>query len=183
MSGPVSAYNIVILPPPDLQRKLMALRQRHPLLRSLAPPHITVKSPFLMRSTVARVVDQLETICEKVPPFPVQLGGLGQFGRSVIYVDVQPSDPLQWLHVDLVEGLLDFVETLNERWDGEGFNPHLTLAESLDPQDFPEVRKALQGMRLRRRFMVSQLHLLRGHGHWAVMRSFPLSGDADCTYE
>ncbi len=168
------AYGVVILPPPDLYRDLLRLRERNPLICANAPPHITVKSPFLFRMTGAMVVDELEKICERWEPFEISLGGLGVFRDSILYAKVHESGALTDLHWDLVEGLEGFVETLVDRYDGEGYTPHLTLADSLTPDDLVHARRALRGVRLRRRFVVDRIHLLRGRGKWDITRTFRL---------
>jgi 2'-5' RNA ligase len=168
------AYGVIILPPPDLHRELMAIRERHPLLRSVVPPHITVKSPFLFRQSGATVVEQLEAICGRWEPFEVRLSGLGVFRNSILYVRVAENPDLTDLHLDLVEGLDGFVETLQDRYDGGAYTPHLTLAERLNPDDIAEARGILATCRFNRRFVVEKIHLLRGRGRWDVTRSFLL---------
>jgi 2'-5' RNA ligase len=174
MTRPTYAYGVVILPPKDLYRELLAIRERHPLLRSPAPPHITVKSPFLFRQTGATVIDQMEEVCSQWEPFEIQLGGLGVFRNSVLYVKVDESPDLADLHNDLLESLDGYVETLQGKYDGSAYTPHLTLAESMAPEDLPEARRALADCRFRRRFTVSEIHLLRGKGRWDIFRTFPL---------
>lgn len=78
MTRPTYAFGVVILPPPDLYRELLAIRQKHPLLRSFVPPHITVKSPFLFRQSAATVIEKVEAICEQWDPFELHLGGAGR---------------------------------------------------------------------------------------------------------
>lgn len=174
MTSATYAYGVVILPPPDLYRDLMALREKHPLLRQPAPPHITVKSPFLFRHTGAAVVERMEEICQQWEPFEIRLAGLGIFRNSVLYVRVSESPELNALHQDLVEGLEGFVETLTDRWEGEAFTPHMTLADKLDPEDVVELKRVLADFRLSRRIRVDRIHLLRGKGKWDITRSFPL---------
>lgn len=174
MTRPTYAYGVIILPPPDLYRELLAIRERHPLLRSPVPPHITVKSPFIYRHSGAVVIEQLEAVCERWEPFEIQLSGLGVFRSSILYVKVDESQDLHDLHRDLVEGLEGFVETLNDRYDGGAYTPHLTLADKMAPEDLAEARRALADVRFRRRFLVDRVHLLRGRGRWDIARTFPL---------
>lgn len=175
MTTPTYAYGVVILPPPGFYRELMAVRERTPLLRTPAPPHITMKSPFLFRQTGAHIVERLEAICESWEPFDVQLCGLGVFRNSILYARVRTCDRLHALHQELVQGLDGFVETLTDgRYDGSGFTPHLTLADRLAPEELPAAKRALIDFPLHRRFQVDRLHLLRGRGRWDVTRSFLL---------
>ncbi|HEY8347942.1 MAG TPA: 2'-5' RNA ligase family protein [Symbiobacteriaceae bacterium] len=174
MTKPVYAYGVVILPPPDLYRELMDLRKQHPLLRSVVPPHITVKSPFLFRQTGARVVEQLEATCERWKPFEIRLGGLGVFQDSILYVRVDKSEELTKLHLEIVEALDGYVETLSDRYDGNQYTPHLTIADRLTPEELIQAKQILKGVRLRRRFTVDRIHLLRGRGRWDLTHTFML---------
>jgi 2'-5' RNA ligase len=171
---PAYAYGVVILPPPDLTRKLLLLRRQHPLLQAQAPPHITVKSPFYFRFTGATVVEQLETICERFVPFEIEIRGTGTFQHRVIYARVEGDPELYDLHQALVDGLTGYVESISERWDGEGFRPHLTLADKLAPTDLEPARKLLSDFRPFARFLVDRIHLLRGRGRWDIVRTFSL---------
>lgn len=174
MTRPTYAYGVVILPPPDLYRELLAIRERHPLLRSFSPPHITVKSPFLFRQSGATVVEQLEAICEQWEPFELSLGGLGVFRDRVLYVKVRESDELHDLHWEVVESLDGFVETLSDRFELNAYTPHLTLADKLDPEDIAQAKQLLADCRFTRRFEVDRIHLLRGRGRWDITRTFML---------
>lgn len=175
MATPAYAHGLVILPPPRLRNELMALRRRHPLLQAPIPPHITVKSPFLFRGTVATVVEILERVCAEFEPFEIELRGLSTFGETgVVYIPVQETPDLLDLHNALLEELEGYVETLNGKYEGDAFTPHMTVTDRLAPEDFHSVRKQLAGFFPRWRFTVDRLHLLRGRGRWDVTRSFPL---------
>lgn len=174
MTRPTYAYGVVILPPADLYRELLAIREKHPLLQYQPPPHITVKSPFLYRMSGATVIDQLEEICQNWEPFEIRLGGLGVFRNSILYVKVHENGDLSDLHWDLVDGLDGFVETLQDKYEGNEYTPHLTLADKLDPDDVVEARKLLTNISFHRRFVVNRIHLLRGKGRWDVARTFTL---------
>lgn len=175
MARLVASYAVVILPPPQLHRELIALRKRHPLLRSVSPPHITVKAPVIFRTTGAQVVDRLTEICAAIDPFEITLQGLSHFDNSVIFLRVVRSPELVCLHEAILAGLEDLTENLNDRYEGAAFTPHLTLAENLLPDDCRVVRDALAGYRpVRRSFTVERVHLLRGRGRWDITRSIPL---------
>ena len=177
MSLQTHAYGVVILPPPDVLRELLALRKRHPLLQLPSPPHITVKSPFYFRQTGAAVIEELETICAAFPPFQLTLRGLGSFSRSVIFVRVEESPELRALHEAVVDGLVGYVETISDRFEKANFTAHVTIAEKLIPEDYLAARSALAGYNPRRRFRVEEVHLLRGIGGWDITRTFRLGGE------
>lgn len=174
MAAPIFAYGVVILPPPALRRELEAIRRQHPLLHASVPPHITVKSPFLYRGTGAWIVEILERVCQRHEPFDLELRGIGSFGCEVLYIKVEESAALRSLHQDLVDELAGYAETLNERYEGATYVPHLTLADRLYEEDFAQARRALNGWFPRSRWRVDQIHLLRGKGRWDITRSFPL---------
>lgn len=174
MSQAVFAYGIVVLPPPELRRQVLALRRQHPVLHASVPPHITVKSPFLYRGTGAWIVDILEEVCARHEPFELELKGLASFGTSVLYIPVTESPPLLDLHHDLVDSLAGYVETLNEKYEGAAYTPHLTVADHLTPEDHAIARQVLQGWFPRGEVWVDHIHLLRGRGRWDITRSFAL---------
>lgn len=174
MVRPVYAYGVVILPPPDVQREVLRLRRRHPVLHASVPPHISVKAPFVQRGTGAWVSEALEEVAESFDPFELALCGMASFGTNVIYVRVEESPELRRLHDALVESLTGYVETLNERYEGNGYTPHLTIADKLTADDYTAARRVLNGYFPRRRFEVDAIHLLRGRGRWVITRSYPL---------
>lgn len=180
MAQPVFAYGIVILPPPALRREIGELRRRHPLLQASVPPHITVKSPFLYRGTGAWIAEILERVCARHQPFPVALRGVGAFGTEVLYVKVEENPALRALHQDLLDELTGYAETLNERYEGAHYVPHLTVADRLQPDDFAAARQVLNGWFPRSRWQADAIHLLRGKGRWDITRSFPLGEDPGC---
>ncbi|BDG61244.1 2'-5' RNA ligase family protein [Caldinitratiruptor microaerophilus] len=175
MAQRVYAYGIVVLPPPHVRREIAALRRRHPVLHASVPPHITVKAPFVLRSTGAWALERLEEICAAHEPFELELDGLDSFGTEVLYVRVAESEPLRRLHQDLVDGLAGYVETLRDRYEGKAYTPHLTVADHLTPEEFALARRELAGWHPRARFEVDAVHLLRGWNRWDVTRSIPLS--------
>lgn len=168
------AYGIVILPPPGLHRELMLLRKKHALLRSVSPPHITVKAPFVPRGTLALVTDRLEEISSRIEPFEIRVNGLGTFGSKVIYVRVEKSPELRRLHSLLLEGLEEYIECISDKYEGQNYTPHLTVAEKLATEDFEPAWAAMARFRPRLRFMVEHLHILRGQGRWDIARSIRL---------
>jgi len=174
MTRPTYAYGVVILPPPDLYRELLAIREKHPLLQYQPPPHITVKSPFIYRQSGAIVIEQMEEICRNWDPFQIRLGGIGVFRGSILYVKVYEDGDLSDLHWDLVDGLDGYVETLQAKYEGDEYTPHLTLADKLNPDDIAEARKLLADISFKRRFTVDRIHLLRGKGRWDIARTFTL---------
>lgn len=179
MSRAVSAYGVVILPPPAVRREVEALRRKLPVPAPPLPVHITVKAPFLYRGTGAWVVDILEAVCARFEPFTLELRGLGSFGTEVIYIQVEESEPLRALHQTLITELTGYVETLTDRYEGYTFLPHLTLVDKLVPEEYYRARQALNGSFFPRlRLPVSQLHLLRGQGRSNIARTILLgSGD------
>lgn len=171
----VTTYSVVIIPPAPIRAQIVRLRRLSPLLDSALPPHITVKSPFFLRQTGARVLEQIRLICSSHPAFPVQLRGLGCFEDAVIYVPVVPTQELQWLHVHLDEGLAGFVETIADDHDQGGFSPHLTLASKLSPTEFAKLWPLLSNRTFEWEFLVDRVYLLSGPPRYRLERAVELA--------
>lgn len=159
-----------------MERQLKKLATLHPLFRHQVPAHITVKSPFYLRSTGAIVGDHLEEVCEQVEPFELQIHGLASFETSVIYARVDDSPALRQLHLRLLDALEGYVETITDRYEGTGYTPHLTIASRLRRDEFTEAWRSLAGYGLHGTILVDRVHMLRGHHAWQVTRSFRLGG-------
>ncbi|MGB9866596.1 MAG: 2'-5' RNA ligase family protein [Bacillota bacterium] len=173
MLKPIS-YSVVIIPPPPVRTRLVKLRRLSPLLDSALPPHITVKSPFFLRQTGARVLEQIRRICSTLPSFPIQLKGIGSFESTVIYVQIVPSQELVTLHTRLEEALAGYVEPIVEEHDPREFSPHLTLASKLSPAEFSKLRALLSGRTFEWEFSVDRVYLLSGPPRSRIERSVEL---------
>ncbi|HHV78565.1 MAG TPA: 2'-5' RNA ligase family protein [Firmicutes bacterium] len=159
MSNPPT-YSIVIIPPQSVRNQLIRLRRMSLLMDGMYPPHITVKSPFFLRQTGARVLDQIQLISRNHSPFPLVLSGLASFDESVIYVPVANNPSLKKLHEELVEGLAGYVETISEDFDGPNYSPHLTLAHRLTQSEFARIWPRLITQNFHWEFLVDKLYVL-----------------------
>lgn len=169
-------YSIVIIPPQPVRKQLLRLRRLSVLMDGGFPPHITVKSPFFLRQTGARVLDQIQLIGERHDPFSLALSGLGSFDDSVIFVPVVCNPSLNRLHQELVEGLAGFVETISDEYEGANYSPHLTLAAKLTPAEFAHIWPKLAAQHLRWEFVVDRLYVLGSMPRSRIYRTVSLKG-------
>ncbi len=92
-------------------------------------------------SSVAGFSDALEDV--EFEPFQLELGGLGMFGRNILWLGSRPSPALKDMHRQLTENLMDMGFRPEER----GFKPHVTLVRQpelpasyfLDAQKTPKI--------------------------------------------
>ena len=92
------------------------------------PPHVTVLYPFLPGERISRdVIDRLTRICASQAAFDFTFPATGWFGKRVLYLSPQPSEPFVALSRTV---LREFPEC--EPYGGKFAEivPHLTISES-----------------------------------------------------
>lgn len=115
-------FFVGIIPPPDIYKHLQQIQTQFGDNR--LEPHITIRPP-VTPIEFEPWVQAVETICETVKSFDVQLTGTGFFGDRVLFVSVESSD-LNELYHQLMPALKPFEpEEISE--SHFGFHPHLTL--------------------------------------------------------
>ena len=91
-----------------------------------SPPHITIQSPFRWnKHNLHPIRVTLEKVCKSHTPFEISLKNFDKFAPRVIFVDVELSDDLIWLHQNLQSQMKE-EHRLEDRFDG--FHPHMTVA-------------------------------------------------------
>lgn len=111
--------------PPDPIAEEIAQVQRSLGLDTTVPPHVTVKSQSALHD-VGRWRPSVEAAVGRQTPFDLELGGVGWFGTGIVFLKVGAAVlDLHRVVLDAVEGAVD-----DERfeYDGDGYEPHLTLA-------------------------------------------------------
>lgn len=97
IDAPQQRLFLALLPPPDLQEQVTAIKQQfaeqfasRAALRS--PPHITLVPPFEWPTAqLAALTGSLEAFAKEQAPVAVELCGFGAFPPRVIYIHVEPS--------------------------------------------------------------------------------------------
>lgn len=87
----------------------------------IAPPHVTLKGPPGLHPGVLDACQQASAACA---PVPLSVGGVGQFGESVLFLRVSGGPELTALHAALVAA----AGQPPGRTELADYHPHLTLA-------------------------------------------------------
>jgi 2'-5' RNA ligase len=174
-------YFVAILPDETLQNEVTAFKkyaaEHFNTKRALtSPPHITLQPPFRWNEhNLHPIRVTLKKVCESHSSFEVSLKNFNSFFPRVIFVDVELSDNLNWLHQNLQSQMKE-QHRLEDRFDG--FHPHMTVAfKDLKKKIFPDAWKYFSKLKYEKTFMVHQLILLVHNGeNWEILESFKLAG-------
>jgi len=111
-------YFIGLQIPKDYKLKIEMLRANFNFFTT--EPHITLVAPPALPDDDC-FIDEIVAICKRTQPFNVNLSQLGQFGKRVIYIDVNSTE--------LIKLNEHIYEELNIVKDTRGFTPHLTIVK------------------------------------------------------
>ena len=183
MKQPIAMFFLALLPPPELQAKLTAIKQefatrfasQHALK---SPPHITVFPPF--RWPLAGI-DRLECLAELArqhAPLGIPLSGFGAFAPRVIYARPLKVPALLALHRELQIFLAERFDLVDPMAKKRPFSPHVTLAfRDLSEANFRAAWPEFEARSLQAEFVATELTLLQHNGrHWEIAREWPLAG-------
>jgi len=96
--------------------------------------HITLQKPFRLdqqKSENFKVLQSaLNSVARRHQPFKVYLSGFGHFGSNVLFVNIEPTDPLLSLRNDIRSELKDQKQLQfdKKRLGRSSFSPHITIA-------------------------------------------------------
>jgi 2'-5' RNA ligase len=91
-------------------------------------PHITIKIPFVWRENADAFLEPVRAACASIVPFEAQLEAPARFpGGQVLYLSVQ-GEGLRPLHLAVASALAGLLPAGSRGHEGEGYQPHLTLA-------------------------------------------------------
>ncbi len=107
---------------PERRDDVERVRREHDRRAGRWPAHVTVLFGFVPESDFDRAVPLLAEAVADVPPFPVRVDGVRDFGNDVVWLD-PVADGWQALH-----------EAVRRRFPAcgrpDGFTPHLTVGSS-----------------------------------------------------
>ncbi len=175
-------FFIGLMPDPETADRITALKQlaaqRFQSKRALrSPPHITLFPPFRFGKLFELKQSLSEFIRLQSPdPMLLRLRGFDHFGNRVIFVAVEPSEPLNRLQQSLERHLFDSLDL--EKPGPHGFHPHLTVAfRDLDRDQFGKAWAYFRDQSFEAVFSVAGIHLfgLEESG-WQTRGFFPFSG-------
>jgi 2'-5' RNA ligase len=168
------AQSAILIPVPEAETLVKPYRvQYDPVAIAGVPAHITLIVPWLPPSEIgpgdlAALGDLLRT----VPPFDFSLQRASWFGRGVLWLAPQPTEPF----VNLTAMLAERFATLPYEDEFDEVIPHLTVAHATDGAELGPVAKTLSNA-LPIECRAEQVWVMVGDGlAWSVSDRFKLTG-------
>ena len=166
---------VCVVPPPENVRVWQTLSEIRKILKDPGyyrwPPHVNLLYPFIelpshshdadpneeSDCTLSDIVEKLETVTRKIPPFLIHLNKFGTFGgkqRGVLWLHPdstsglpkenetkEPSSPLIQLQASLEEA---FPMCADQSKKGGGFTPHMTVSHFASLDDTIEAQRTME---------------------------------------
>lgn len=163
-------YTLVIIPPPEISKKVEDFYAQFPPYRhSTLPPHITVIPPFkIIDASKEKLLSSLFSSVSNTPDISISLDKIGSFrGRNnTIYISTSPESTSVIL--DLVKKVFLMIENLVEIRQGslkfDQFQSHITLAKHVPDREFNSVNFAAKKAFSPSSFACSKLSLFKDFG-------------------
>jgi 2'-5' RNA ligase len=176
LDGATDAYNHVTA----LQ---LAIRRRAGVNEGLsAPPHISLKLGFGATDLdgLARLLDEVAARTEAPE---IALGNVASFrDEGILFLDVVKTPELDRLRRDIVGQLAERFQVRPNRYEGDVFHLHVTLAYGLPRREFERECALLAPEAAPFRFRARSLALLCWTGtHWMTVRRATLRDQAPAT--
>jgi 2'-5' RNA ligase len=132
----------LLVPVPVAESLVSELRREYdPSAAAGVPAHVTVMVPFLTPKELdAEVIAELQALIGAVPAFGFELAAVGWFGRTVLYLAPEPSEPF----VVMTEQIADAFGTAPYSGDYDDIVPHLTVAHASDGVELMAVADRLR---------------------------------------
>ncbi len=118
-------YFLGIQPPSALTESVLSFRGE--LGWQEMEPHITVKAPCGLDGEPIWL-PAVRQLCERFAPFTVEVGGIGCFGNSTLFLRISSPD-LYRLHASLLNELKISSANQEACFEGARYTPHLTLRQ------------------------------------------------------
>ncbi|GCD83717.1 YjcG family protein [Parageobacillus thermoglucosidasius] len=167
-------YGIVLFPSKRIQDFANSYRKRYDSHYALIPPHLTLKEPFEAdEQQIQEMVKELRKIAAETDVIPLTVTKFSSFypASNVIYLKVEPNEPLQRLYERLHSGIFaaepEYV-----------FVPHITIGRDLPSAEYADVYGQLRMQNVHFVETVDRFHLLYQleNGSWTVYETFHLGG-------
>jgi 2'-5' RNA ligase len=177
-------YFLAIVPEGDIQDRCTEIKneirdQFNVKYALKSPAHITLKMPFSYNEAKEeKLIEALSKFLAQFEPFPISIGGVGTFGKRVIFLKIKADDRLSKLQAGLksfCKRELNLVDELSDR----NFHPHMTIAfKDLKEIHFDKIRNLVEDKSLNEELQVTRVHLLkRAEGRWFSFSKLDLSSD------
>lgn len=173
-------YFIALVPDKSLRNQVknlkLEVREHFGAQHALkSPAHITLQMPFRREENMeAPITGQLHSFSLNQKSFTVQLDGFGAFPPRVLFINITNPEPIQRLHNDLMDLLLNSL-SFSPGEILKNYNPHLTIAtRDLSPAAFQAAWPRFKNREFQSSFNATKLSLLKHNGtNWEIYKEFP----------
>jgi 2'-5' RNA ligase len=179
-------YFIAVIPQSPYFEEALALKQyfyeRYNSKGALrSPPHITLHMPFRWKEEKEReLAVALQDFALQCASFRAAFNNFGCFSPRVIFIDIQLSEELAKLQMNLHRFLKQELNLFNANYKEQHFHPHLTVAfRDLKKTAFHEAWEEFKDKKFEGEFLVDRIVLLKHNGEvWEVFREFSMNVQA-----
>jgi 2'-5' RNA ligase len=140
-------------------------------------PHISLKLGFFISASKIGVFeDYLDRLVSELQAFEIQLVGFGSFPGGILFLDVKSNPRLDELRRRILSDLLEQFGVLPNRFEGDHFHFHLTLASDLSIPGLALAQQTLEPFDFEHRFHLDTIALLIHLGEcWTTYKQVRLS--------
>jgi 2'-5' RNA ligase len=163
----------VLVPVPEAEEAIAALRRRLDPAGSRVPAHVTVLYPFVPPDLIDdAVLDRLARAVRGVAGFDAQFTRVGWFEEVVAYLAPEPDQPFRELTRRVWQAFPDHPPYRGAHPDT---TPHLTVGDGAPPTELRSAADAVRRL-LPIRTRVDRLQVMQGGdaGAWRVRAEVPL---------
>lgn len=94
--------------------------------QSFPHPHMTFQGGVV--KNLNRLINDLEIFSKNLKPFKINVKGVGEFGKRVLFLDVVKTGRLNQINKDINNILKQNCSQLVDNYIPENWNPHITIA-------------------------------------------------------
>lgn len=153
-------YCLSISLPAGLTADVSTIQERFQGPGGRSEPHLTIIPPRELIGRGSQLIDSLRRVCRDLIGLPIRTTGLGQFNNfRTIVVNVDKSAQLLACY-ELLNQAVEHILASPEP-DFAFVNPHITLADHLDPKAGVEAWNELKARQFCWQFNLEKINLLR----------------------
>jgi len=144
------------------------------VVNSKVPSHVTLKY-LSNRNEIKDIEELIKRISENINSFYLDVGGVGSFGKDVIFLKVKHSEELNKLEGELFGALRNFPDIKWDPWDKLPYAFHITLAEKDIGNKFYEIKKYCEDHEKHFRVLFDNITIIKKpKDKWIVHKEFKL---------
>jgi len=169
--------SVILIPIPEAEEIIGKWRMRYDRVARLGiPAHITLLFPFKIPSVIDKsVINKLELLFSTINTFSFSLTAIETF-PNVIFLSPSPKESF----IDITKKIVSIFPE-NQPYEGKfpDINPHLTLGQLSDKDNFSEILKKIKEdiehkLPLKTKATEARLMIENPDGKWTIMQRFQL---------